>query len=160
MHPEPHEGLGVACYAWMSSPLRRYVDLVNQWQLVAALSGQRAPFARNSERCCALRAFEVTYARYDEHQRAMETYWMPALAVQEAIRDVRGAWSCARIWCACEGAAARRARAVAAGARVRHARARSRSGQSTCSSAAFRCIYRETLAEPRTPLWRMTRDPG
>ena len=24
VHPEAHEGLGVGCYAWMSSPLRRY----------------------------------------------------------------------------------------------------------------------------------------
>ena len=31
VHGEAHEGLGVSCYAWMSSPLRRYVDLVNQW---------------------------------------------------------------------------------------------------------------------------------
>ena len=86
VHPEPHEGLGVSCYAWMSSPLRRYVDLVNQWQLIAAVGGQRAPFARNSDALlAALRAFEVTYARYDEHQRAMETYWVLRWFEQEAI---------------------------------------------------------------------------
>jgi exoribonuclease-2 len=89
VHPEPHEGLGVACYAWMSSPLRRYVDLVNQWQLVAALSGQRPPFARNSDALlAALRAFEVTYARYDEHQRAMESYWTLRWLEQEAVRSL------------------------------------------------------------------------
>ncbi|HEX5477053.1 MAG TPA: ribonuclease catalytic domain-containing protein, partial [Burkholderiales bacterium] len=49
VHPEAHEGLGVSAYAWMSSPLRRYVDLVNQWQLVAALSGRRPPFQRTSD---------------------------------------------------------------------------------------------------------------
>jgi len=76
VHPEMHEGLGVATYAWFTSPLRRYVDLLNQWQLAAALRGQRAPFARNSEALLgALRAFEVVAARYDEHQRAMEHYW-------------------------------------------------------------------------------------
>jgi exoribonuclease II len=86
VHPEAHEGLGVSCYAWMSSPLRRYVDLVNQWQLVAALSGKRPPFARNSDSLlAALRAFEVTYARYDEHQRAMETYWTLRWLEQERI---------------------------------------------------------------------------
>jgi exoribonuclease-2 len=86
VHPEPHEGLGVSCYAWMSSPLRRYVDLLNQWQLVAALSGQRAPFARNSDSLlAALRAFEVTYTRYDEHQRAMEMYWTLRWLQQEGI---------------------------------------------------------------------------
>lgn len=76
VHPEMHEGLGVATYAWFTSPLRRYIDLLNQWQLVASLRGQRAPFARNSEALLsALRAFEVVAARFDEHQRAMEHYW-------------------------------------------------------------------------------------
>jgi exoribonuclease-2 len=89
VHPEPHEGLGVSCYAWMSSPLRRYVDLLNQWQLVATLTGQRAPFARNSDALlAALRAFEVTYARYDEHQRAMETYWTLRWLQQEGLRSL------------------------------------------------------------------------
>ncbi|MFP5405796.1 MAG: ribonuclease catalytic domain-containing protein, partial [Gammaproteobacteria bacterium] len=34
-HPLPHQQLGVAQYAWCTSPLRRYVDLVNQMQLIA-----------------------------------------------------------------------------------------------------------------------------
>ena len=85
VHPEGHEGLGVSAYAWATSPLRRYVDLVNQWQLVAAVSGRRAPFARNSDGLlAALRAFEVVYARYDEHQRAMEHYWCLRWLLQEA----------------------------------------------------------------------------
>jgi exoribonuclease-2 len=90
VHPEPHEGLGVASYAWMSSPLRRYVDLVNQWQLAAALTGRKAPFARNSDALLsALRAFEVTAARYDEHQRAMETYWSLRWLLQEEIKTLQ-----------------------------------------------------------------------
>jgi exoribonuclease-2 len=92
VHPEPHEGLGVGCYAWMTSPLRRYVDLLNQWQLVAALGGQRPPYARNSDGLlAALRAFEVTYARYDEHQRAMETYWSLQWLLQEGLESLDGA---------------------------------------------------------------------
>jgi exoribonuclease II len=91
VHPEPHEGLGVSAYAWTTSPLRRYVDLVNQWQLAAALGGQRPAFARNSDALLgALRAFEVTYARYDEHQRAMETYWSLRWLLQEGIRAIEG----------------------------------------------------------------------
>ncbi|MDA1118581.1 MAG: RNB domain-containing ribonuclease [Proteobacteria bacterium] len=88
VHAEAHEGLGLACYAWLSSPLRRYVDLVNQWQLIAALGGRKAPFARNSDALlAALRAFELTYARYDEYQRAMENYWCLRWLEQEGMRD-------------------------------------------------------------------------
>ena len=89
VHPEPHEGLGVRCYAWMSSPLRRYVDLVNQWQLIAALQGRRAPYTRSAEALLsAMRAFELTTARYDEHQRAMETYWSLRWLLQEKVREL------------------------------------------------------------------------
>ena len=89
VHPEAHDGLGISAYAWMSSPLRRYVDLVNQWQLLAALSGARAPFARNSDALLsALRAFELTHARYDEHQRGMETYWSLRWLLQEGLQRV------------------------------------------------------------------------
>jgi len=88
VHAEMHEGLGVATYAWFTSPLRRYIDLLNQWQLAAALRGQRAPFARNSEALLgALRAFEVTAARYDAHQRAMEQYWCLRWLEQEQLRE-------------------------------------------------------------------------
>jgi exoribonuclease-2 len=91
VHGEMHEGLGVSCYAWMSSPLRRYVDLVNQWQLAASLAGSRPPFARNSDTLLsALRAFEVVYARYDEHQREMERYWCLRWLQQEGVARIPG----------------------------------------------------------------------
>ena len=88
---EMHEGLGVATYAWMTSPLRRYVDLVNQWQLVAGLRGRPPPFARSSEALlAALRDFEVTTAGYDEHQRAMEHYWCLRWLAQEGVAQADG----------------------------------------------------------------------
>jgi exoribonuclease II len=91
VHAEMHEGLGVSSYCWMTSPLRRYVDLVNQWQLAASLAGRRPSFGRNSDALLgALRAFEVTYARYDEHQRAMETYWALRWLLQEQVSSTSG----------------------------------------------------------------------
>ncbi|MBI1942268.1 MAG: RNB domain-containing ribonuclease [Betaproteobacteria bacterium] len=91
VHAELHDALGVSSYAWFTSPLRRYVDLVNQWQLAGALRGQRAPFARNSEALlAALRAFEVTTARYDEHQRALEGYWCLRWLEQERLAEADG----------------------------------------------------------------------
>lgn len=72
----PHDGLGVDCYAWSSSPLRRYVDLVNQRQLIAHLRGEAAPFGKGSaELAAAMNDFELAYAAYADFQRQMERYW-------------------------------------------------------------------------------------
>jgi len=74
--PSPHEGLGVAQYAWASSPLRRYVDLINQRQLLALLAGQPAQYQPGDETLlAALRDFELAYDAYAEFQRTMERYW-------------------------------------------------------------------------------------
>lgn len=72
----PHEALGVDCYAWSSSPLRRYVDLVNQWQIISVLNGSEPAFApKSADLMAALRDFELTYAEYADFQRQMERYW-------------------------------------------------------------------------------------
>ncbi|MDO8932246.1 MAG: RNB domain-containing ribonuclease [Rhodocyclaceae bacterium] len=80
-----HEGLGVECYAWSSSPLRRYCDLINQWQLIACLRNETPPYtAKSAEFLGVLRDFELTYAAYAEFQRGMERYWgLRWLAQQE-----------------------------------------------------------------------------
>ncbi len=79
--PAPHEGLGVAQYAWSTSPLRRYVDLINQWQIMAVAqhgvaAKMVAPFAAHDVQLMAITAdFEATYAGYLNYQNAMERYW-------------------------------------------------------------------------------------
>jgi exoribonuclease-2 len=87
--PQPHEGLNVPQYAWMTSPLRRYCDLVNQWQLSACLTGGSPPFAqRSAELFAAMRDFELTYAAYAEFQRNLERYWCLRWLRQEDARQV------------------------------------------------------------------------
>jgi exoribonuclease-2 len=79
--PAPHEGLGVAQYAWSTSPLRRYVDLVNQWQLIACaqhgVAGKLvAPFKpKDAELYAVLQGFDETYAAYADYQNKMEAFW-------------------------------------------------------------------------------------
>lgn len=87
--PLPHEGLGVPQYAWMTSPLRRYCDLVNQWQLIACLKGETPAFAQKSaELFAAMRDFELTYGAYADFQRVMERYWCLRWLQQHGVSEI------------------------------------------------------------------------
>ena len=89
--PAAHLGLGVSHYAWSSSPLRRYVDLVNQWQLIAWIRGRqdlktRPPFEKNSAELFAIiGAFDAAYAAYADVQGDLERYWSLRWLAQEGL---------------------------------------------------------------------------
>jgi exoribonuclease-2 len=84
-----HAGLGVESYAWSSSPLRRYVDLVNQRQLIALARGEVAPYRANDEGLlAAMRDFESAHEAYGEFQRQMERYWCLRWLLQERVSTV------------------------------------------------------------------------
>lgn len=86
----PHEGLGVAQYAWSSSPLRRYVDLANQRQIVALTLGEVPPYRKGGdELMIAMRDFELAYDAYAEFQRGMERYWCLRWILQEQAQRTR-----------------------------------------------------------------------
>lgn len=75
-YPLPHQGLGVPQYMWSSSPLRRYVDLVNQRQVIAVLRQDKPPFdGKDAELFALMSAFEARYSAYADFQTRMERYW-------------------------------------------------------------------------------------
>jgi exoribonuclease-2 len=85
-----HEGLGVECYAWSSSPLRRYCDLLNQWQLIALLQGEAPHFPpKSADLLAAMRDFELTYAAYADFQRGMERYWCLRWLLQQGATSAQ-----------------------------------------------------------------------
>ena len=89
--PDPHVGLGVDQYAWSSSPLRRYVDLVNQRQLVSLVQQADPAYPPRSEQLFSIvRDFELAYDAYNDYQRRMERYWMLRWLAQESITEVTG----------------------------------------------------------------------
>jgi exoribonuclease-2 len=90
----PHAGLGVKSYAWSTSPLRRYTDLVNQWQIIAAARHGRtaalaAPFKpKDAELFSIISAFDAAYGAYNAHQAAMERYWTLKYIQQQGLREL------------------------------------------------------------------------
>lgn len=89
LKPAPHEGLGVAYYAWSTSPLRRYVDLINQRQILAASRGDAPVYTGNDPLLfAAVRDFELAYDAYAEFQRRMERYWCLRWLAQEGVEEI------------------------------------------------------------------------
>ena len=90
----PHAGIGVKSYAWSSSPLRRYVDLVNQWQIIAcARHGKTAALAapfkpKDAELFSVISSFDAAYFAYNGYQNAIERFWTLKYVQQNDITEV------------------------------------------------------------------------
>jgi len=90
----PHAGIGVPAYAWSTSPLRRYTDLVNQWQIIAcaqhgATAALAAPFKpKDAQMFAIISAFDAAYTAYNGYQSGMERFWTLQYLKQECITEV------------------------------------------------------------------------
>ncbi len=90
----PHAGIGVKSYAWSSSPLRRYVDLLNQWQIIAcARHGKTAalvaPFKpKDAELFSIISSFDAAYSAYNAYQNAIERFWTLRYVQQNDISEI------------------------------------------------------------------------
>ena len=91
----PHAGIGVPSYAWSTSPLRRYTDLVNQWQLIAcvrhgATAALAAPFKpKDAELFGIINAFESAYSAYNTQQASMERFWTLQYLQQHGLSELQ-----------------------------------------------------------------------
>ena len=87
---EGHQGLGVAQYAWSTSPLRRAVDLINQRQIIAAIQMTPPVYPPNSDVIVGhMRKFDLTYNAYNEFQTRMERFWCLQYLIQENISEIQ-----------------------------------------------------------------------
>ncbi len=90
----PHAGMGVKQYTWATSPLRRYVDLVNQWQIIACarhgrMAALAAPFKpKDAELFSVISGFDAAYSAYNDFQRGIERYWTLRHLEQAGIREL------------------------------------------------------------------------
>ena len=90
----PHAGMGVSQYSWATSPLRRYVDLVNQWQILATARHGRtaalaAPFKpRDATLFSIISSFDAAYAAYNDFQQTIERYWTLRWIEQQQLREI------------------------------------------------------------------------
>jgi len=95
--PAPHAGMGVTQYTWATSPLRRYVDLVNQWQIIACARHGRtaalvAPFKpKDAALFSVISAFDAAYTEYNGFQSAIERYWTLQYLAQHGIAELDAA---------------------------------------------------------------------
>jgi exoribonuclease-2 len=90
----PHAGIGVKSYAWSTSPLRRYTDLVNQWQIIACARHGRtaalaAPFKpKDADLFSIISGFDAAYSAYNGYQAAMERFWTLKYLEQNGLTEV------------------------------------------------------------------------
>jgi exoribonuclease II len=95
--PAPHAGMGVAQYTWATSPLRRYVDLVNQWQIIACARHGRtaalaAPFKpKDAALFSVISGFDGAYLAYNDFQRGIERFWTLRWIEQNEVQEVDAA---------------------------------------------------------------------
>jgi exoribonuclease-2 len=95
--PLPHAGMGVAQYTWATSPLRRYVDLVNQWQIVAcarhgATAALAAPFKpKDAMLFSIISGFDGAYTAYNAFQNGIERFWTLRWIEQNGVTELDAA---------------------------------------------------------------------
>ena len=85
VYPEFHAGAGLQCYAQLSSPIRRYADLVLQRQLVSALADSSAPPYDADGILAVLANTENAETEAKELERRARRYWILRYLQRHAV---------------------------------------------------------------------------
>lgn len=92
-HAIPHQTMGVPQYAWMTSPLRRYVDLLNQQQLISAIQhGVSAPLVapyknKDVDLLVVMTSFDTLNQQWRNFQDTVERFWALRWLQQQGIEE-------------------------------------------------------------------------
>ncbi|MBV8454621.1 MAG: RNB domain-containing ribonuclease, partial [Deltaproteobacteria bacterium] len=76
LYPEFHTGVGFDCYSQLSSPIRRYMDLALQRQLVSAVTEGHTTIYQPDELLRLLAAAENAETEGRELERRAKRYWL------------------------------------------------------------------------------------
>ena len=88
INPLPHSGLGLEIYTQCTSPMRRYLDLLVQQQIIASLRGTGPP--HNSEDIENIRmSAEPALRRMSVIKRNRLRYWVMKYMAQNSERRYR-----------------------------------------------------------------------
>ena len=84
-HPQPHSGLGLDLYTQVSSPIRRYTDLVILRQVAARIEGLPIPYEQ-TELFEVISNAERTAMQNRSLEREATRYWV----LEHLLREYKG----------------------------------------------------------------------
>ena len=87
--PEIHKSLGVACYVQMTSPIRRYLDLIMQRQLISWLEEQKICYSESELEDTNTRVSLAT-REIKNAQRSRHRYWLIRYLLEKDIKGATG----------------------------------------------------------------------
>ena len=87
--PETHKSLGVDCYVQMTSPIRRYTDLLMQRQLISCLEGQKICYSESELEDMNTRVSLAT-REIKNAQRGRHRYWLIRYILEKEIKGATG----------------------------------------------------------------------
>ena len=84
LSPAPHSGLGLGAYTQMSSPIRRYADLVTQRQFAASMEGTSSPYTRE-ELLGIITTAEASEIEIRRLEQASTAFWILTYLSREKL---------------------------------------------------------------------------